>query len=135
MKRHKGWVRIFSENSPECHRTASGALCGDLGKAVLGAHTGPTEEGTMDTNVQKLGDSHQRDRELKYLKRESREVGHGCNGSAHACWVKGKQSRAAGIAGGHSGIHFRKTAPCWWRMAVAEKGNRRAGRREGHGSG
>lgn len=24
---------------------------------MLGAHTGPTEEETMDTNVQKLGDS------------------------------------------------------------------------------
>lgn len=45
LKGHKGWVRIFSGNSPECHRTA------------LGAHTGPAEEGTMDTNAQKLGDS------------------------------------------------------------------------------
>lgn len=50
-------MRIFSGNSPGCHRTASGTLCGELGKAALGAHTGPAEEGTMDTSAQKLGDS------------------------------------------------------------------------------
>lgn len=87
LKGHKGWVRIFSGNSPECHRTA------------LGAHTGPAEEGTMDTNAQKLGDSpseRQQQQNSSISRERTERWGVGVNGWAYAppppqaCWVKSK---------------------------------------------